>query len=232
MDGAQRVSVPIAAQTKTGPEGPVFTSRRRSACDATQPRSERAPRVVDVPPVVVSVVVLDEPVAPLVRPRDDPVVVSEPVVLLPDVPLPMVLPVEPLPIVLPLPVELLPVVPLPVVPDAPLPVELPAAPVVLLPLEPVAPELVPVEPLPVVLLPVVPLLLIEPPVPGAGLDDVPGPVVLGVVLLVPPPPLPAEPPELPPDDPPPPACANARPAAMARAADTATIACLFMRRLL
>lgn len=211
----------------------------------TQPRSERAPRVVEEPLVVVSVVVLDEPVVASLRPRLvpvelRPVVMSDPLVLLPVVPLPIVLlPVVPLPIVL-----------LPVVPDAPLPVELPAAPVVLLPLDPVALEPLPMEPLPmdplpmdplpvvllpVALLPVEPLFFIEPLVPGAGFEGVDGPVELDVVLLVLPPslpaePLPAEPPELPPD--PPPACANARPAAMARAADTATIACLFMRRLL
>jgi hypothetical protein len=167
------------------------------------------------------------------------VVVSVPVVLLPvDEPLPIVLPLEsmldvPLRVVVSVPVVLRPdvvsepVVVLPVVPEGLLLVELPAAPVVLLPLEPVALEPVLVEPLPIVLLPDVPLLFIGPVVP-----EVPpaGPGVRGVVALGPPP-LPAAPPELPPDEPPP-ACANARPAAIVRAAETATIACLFMRKLL
>jgi hypothetical protein len=142
---------------------------------------------------------------------------------------PIVDPVEPVPLVEPEvdPVVLLPVVD-PVVPVEPRVVPVPVEPLVVpwpivesrdglvLPVEPVPVVLLPVEP--VALLPVDPVELLP---LGLVLDEeaggVPGPCVcFGSVLLVPPPAAP------------PPVCANARPAAMARATDVATRVCFFM----
>ena len=141
------------------------------------------------------------------------VVVSVVVLVAPGALLPVV-PVRSCPVV-PLPgvrVLLAPVVPVPVVPVALVPaVPVRSCPVVL---EPVVPLLIE-------LLPVVPLLLdvLLPVVPPAVLAGVPGPCVsLGSVLLV-----------LPPAEAPVPACANARPAAMARATEVATSVCFFMK---